>query len=66
MSIAAQYPGRCPACEERIEVGDLIVTLGESTWAHLDCPEAAPAKPTATCPRCWQALSVTGACGCDL
>ena len=65
MSIAAQYPGRCPACEERIDVGDLIVAFDDGVWVHLDCDTAPTPKPTATCPRCWQALSVTGACGCE-
>lgn len=64
MSIAAQYPGECPVCEGPIEVGEIIVSLGESVWTHLECPDAPAPRVTATCPRCWQALSVAGACGC--
>ena len=43
-SIEAQHPGRCPACEERIQVGDRIraeryktIDGGTGNWVHAEC-----------------------------
>jgi hypothetical protein len=43
-SIEAQYPGRCPACGERYEVGETIrgerfktITGHTGKWLHAEC-----------------------------
>lgn len=45
--VVARYPGRCPACHERYEVGEPIrvelttVQLRSTgSWLHSDCAEA--------------------------
>lgn len=71
MSFRAQYSGQCPACEQPIDVGDLIVAFdvadGETAgYMHLDCDDTIPTPPpAAVCPRCNLTIAVSGACGCD-
>lgn len=66
MSFVAKYDGRCGECSERISEGDHLEFV-DGGVVHLDCvPDhttEAPARPT--CAKCWQILSVSGACGCD-
>lgn len=63
----ARYPGRCVACEERIEVGEDLVMEDEQA-VHFGCAGRAsqPARRlTEVCPRCFTEKSLTGACGCE-
>ncbi len=50
----AKYRGKCGACEERIEVGDLVVFV-DDVLVHEDCEGAAlvDAKNLDVCPRCF-------------
>lgn len=33
----AQYPGKCAACGEEIEIGDEIEMNEDEEWCHVDC-----------------------------
>lgn len=52
MSFTARYPGRCPACDERIHEGDLLRFTEGGYTVHDDCdaldvkdrPEPEPCK----------------------
>lgn len=54
-TFVARYPGRCPACDERIHVGDPLTFRDGGYTVHEDCesidvqdrPELEP------CPVCW-------------
>jgi len=46
MSFEAQYRGECDACDEPINVGDLIRRNDLGCYVHAECPEATPEKPT--------------------
>lgn len=37
MSIEATRSTRCPACDEQIEVGDLIELNEDEEWVHERC-----------------------------
>lgn len=68
MTFQAKYDGICGECKEPIYKGDQLVWDDDHGNAvHSECvPDDAKEKPLrATCPKCWQILSVTGACGCD-
>ena len=58
---AAQFPGRCLACEERIHEGDEITRDKDGSWVHAVCPEPAEEKPRPVCTECW----LTKPCGCE-
>lgn len=66
----ARYPGRCPACEDAIEVGDDLA-YDEDVVVHFVCVgrtathQAASKKPREVCPRCFTQKSVSGACICE-
>lgn len=66
MTFKAKYDGLCSACKEPIRVGDKLEWVGGEV-VHSECiPDDVQEKPTRpTCPKCWQIVSVTGACGCD-
>ena len=36
-AFAAQHPGRCPACDGRVEEGDLIQRTDEGAYVHEVC-----------------------------
>lgn len=37
-SITARYPGHCPGCSERIEIGDTITLASDDgAWVCRDC-----------------------------
>ena len=60
MSFAIQYPGdSCNDCGEELLRGQQA-TYFEGGVVHLKCP-----PKTEVCTSCFQAKSVTGACGCD-
>lgn len=65
--IAARWPGKCPACGDRWEVGAQIKPTEDGDWIHETCDE--PRRPvvveTETCTRCWLKKSLDGSCGCD-
>jgi hypothetical protein len=47
-SITARYPGHCPGCSERIEIGDTITLASDDgAWVCRDCVNAG------WCPTCW-------------
>lgn len=62
MSVKASHPGHCPACDEPIEVGEVICCADyalpfeqrrrPTVWRHVSCPD-----PLATehpvCTTCW-------------
>lgn len=73
----AKYAGDCWKCYGAINIGDLIVMVDER-WEHNECPDLLDAgtgqmtiedgwvvTPANTCEKCFQARSVSGACGCD-
>ena len=66
MTFTAKYDGICPECKEPIRKGDQLEWFDGSVL-HAACePDAVRDEaPRPTCPRCWQVLSVSGACGCD-
>ena len=37
--ISARFEGRCnrPACSKKIQIGERIVCIGNSTWCHVAC-----------------------------
>jgi len=37
--ISARFEGRCnrPACSQKIQIGERIVCIGNSTWCHVAC-----------------------------
>jgi hypothetical protein len=61
MSVRAEYPGRCLACEERINEGDEITRLVGGVWVHAACPEVVEETPRPVCTACW----LTKPCGCE-
>lgn len=68
----AKFEGTCPACHEEIDLGDRLRWSSSDPRdrhaIHAGCtltPEPDPAA-NGVCPRCFQARSVTGACGCDV
>ena len=58
---AAQYPGRCPDCDEVIRVGDQV-RYADDWVVHVDCEESAPRERPVneTCTECW----IIKPCGC--
>jgi hypothetical protein len=36
VTITAAFPGRCPACDDRIHEGDAICTVDDE-WVHVEC-----------------------------
>ena len=62
----AKYTSTCTACGELIHPGDLLVWDPKNVFAHADCPEPPPDAPTTeVCGRCFLAVAVSGACGCE-
>lgn len=59
----ARYSSDCDECGERIAEGELVRWEGREV-VHADCapPEA---ETTEVCERCFMAVAVNGACGCD-
>ena len=66
MSFKAKYDGRCSECAQDIFKDDELDWF-DGQVVHADClPDAAKDKvERPTCSKCWQVLSVAGACGCD-
>lgn len=61
----ARYPSGCGACDEAIEIGQTLRWDGPFA-VHADCGDAAPeVDDTEVCPKCFLAVAVNGACGCD-
>lgn len=58
---AAQFSGRCVACDERIHEGDEITRSPDGMWVHAACPEVVEEKPRPVCDQCW----LTKPCGCE-
>lgn len=63
MSFAAKYPGRCNACDERIEIDDMCA-FEDDLIVHADCEEDEPKPPADPCPACWIVPANNGECGC--
>lgn len=66
----ARYPGRCPACEEEIRVGDDLIFNDDDVTVHFGCanrPRLSPVtgKAREICPRCFTEKSVSGTCACE-
>ena len=66
----AKYRGECGACEEPIEVDDVLTYDEDQTVIHADCAptvkrQREDLRPVAVCPQCFTAKSVTGSCVCD-
>ena len=65
----ARYPGRCPACGERIDVGDDLVMEDEQA-VHFECagrtglPDPR-GRAREVCPSCFTQKAVNGACACE-
>jgi hypothetical protein len=63
--ITAMYHGQCEACDEPIKPGQQIQrTFNERRYAHVECPEPAPAVKRPVCSSCFQEVSVSGSCAC--
>lgn len=62
----ARYSTECLACNERIQV-DELVRWDEDQVIHGDCNSIhRPTRPEPeTCPRCFMVYSVSGVCGCE-
>lgn len=60
----ARFAGTCPACLQSIAEGHDLTWDDDHPAIHALCRYREP-KPTPVCPRCFQATSVTGRCGCD-
>ena len=60
-SITARYPGHCPGCSERIEIGDTITLASDDgAWVCRDCVNAGwqtdfarGKRDEPVCPTCW-------------
>ncbi|NUO57253.1 MAG: hypothetical protein HOV78_11345 [Hamadaea sp.] len=66
----ARYPGTCPACHERIAVGDDLVISDhyDGQAIHFECAggqERRALRPREVCPRCFTEKATNGACSCD-
>lgn len=63
----AKYDGRCPACAEVIDAGDLLIADADDRFVHLDCADrkTGPQRPAEVCPRCFITKAANGACGCE-
>jgi hypothetical protein len=61
----ARYPGRCPACTERFDTGDLITYDADDELLHAVCATTTPREPAVRpmCPVCFTELPLTGVCG---
>lgn len=66
MSFKAKYDGICSECKEPIYKDDELDWVDKQV-VHADCLQDALKEHVdrPTCPKCWQVLSVAGACGCD-
>lgn len=66
MTFEAKYSGRCGACDERIQPGD-VCTYAEDVVVHEDCEASVPREPDPrpVCPRCFMETAANGKCGCD-
>lgn len=61
--VAARFPGRCPDCSVRWEVGEMISPDEHQVWKHAQCPQeidnalpdakTAAAQYGALCPDCF-------------
>lgn len=60
----ARYPGRCAACQERIDVDDQVA-FDDDELVHDGCTPKAPRPERPACPTCFTVPSVSGACECD-
>jgi len=57
----ARFQGACPACYERIKVGQQV-RYDHDDLIHDDCTEVAPVeRPVVVCDRCW----LVKPCGCE-
>lgn len=63
-TFAARYPGRCAACDDPIEVGDLLTYDEDNEVVHANgCDQPRrPERPTKVCPICNLAMPLTGVC----
>lgn len=61
----AKYPGRCVACDDEIEVGDLLRWDDDvAVHAGCDAKNPMPELQRETCPKCWTEIAVSGDCAC--
>lgn len=66
MSFEAKYAGRCQACGEPIQVGDLLMVAG-TTFVHADCDTSVSEteldrdSTREVCTVCW----LLKPCGCE-
>lgn len=60
----ARFAGTCPACWQSIAEGHDLTWDDDHQAIHALCRYREP-KPTPVCSRCFQAMSVSGSCGCD-
>jgi len=65
MSFEAKYAGFCPACDERIHIGDELqadpLDGNATTYIHVKCPESALEHKNPVCTECW----IEKPCECD-
>ena len=62
MSFEAKYPGYCPSCSDRIEVGDDVQHDADAGYVHTECDDQSPPeRATVTCSECW----LIQPCECD-
>lgn len=60
----ARYPGKCPACGDAIDTGDLLTYDEDDVVVHSECASRAPEqtrRPVVICPSCYLAKP----CGCE-
>ncbi len=66
-AVEARHRGHCPACEESILIGQLIMRDpldgAGMTWVHETCPMDRPSRPV--CTTCFLEIVANGACGCE-
>lgn len=59
-TFTARYRSVCEDCEESIEPGQEIRSLGDGQYEHITCRENAE-RPVTICTSCWLAQP----CGCE-
>jgi len=54
MTFEANFTGHCPACSDRIDVGDEVYRDEFFGYVHTACFEDRNSeRPTVTCSECW-------------
>jgi len=65
-TFTAKFTSTCVLCEFLIKPGDECRWDDDKVFVHAECPDVPDDAPTTeVCARCFLAIAVSGACGCE-